>query len=113
MWLKDKVMSVLFGAKEQEMPDELPAKEQTNTVEEVPEVSEPASNDPSLLEVPAEHPLRQLYDLRRKEKGGLPPPRLEEAEASTARKRRRRRTSRWRWTRALGFFYPPIRFTRG
>ena len=76
MWLKDKVMSVLFGAKEQEMPDELPAKEQTNTVEEVPEVSEPASNDPSLLEVPAEHPLRQLYDLRRKEKGGLPPPRL-------------------------------------
>ncbi|WP_295747966.1 FapA family protein [uncultured Oscillibacter sp.] len=76
MWLKDKVMSVLFGAKEQEMPEELPAKEQTNTVEEVPEVSEPASNDPSLLEVPAEHPLRQLYDLRRKEKGGLPPPRL-------------------------------------
>ena len=76
MWLKDKVMSVLFGAKEQEMPEELPAKEQTNTVEEVPEVSEPASNDPSLLEVPAEHPLRQLYDLRRKEKGSLPPPRL-------------------------------------
>lgn len=76
MSIKDKISSFLFGSKKEEPADETLLPEQEHTPQEAPEAPEAAPVDPSRLEIPADHPIRQLHDLRRKEAGSLPYPRL-------------------------------------
>ncbi len=74
MSLKDRVASFLFGTKpEKEAEEPLVQQEQ---VDEAPEDMSFAADDPALLRLPADHPIFQFYNLRRKEAGYLPAPRL-------------------------------------
>lgn len=74
MSLKEKLTELLFGTKPEEASDKEPLAEQVAEVEEVPTFL--AEADPALLELPAEHPIHQLYSLRQKESGYLPSPRV-------------------------------------
>lgn len=76
MSFKDRISSLLFGSAAAEPADETPLPEQEHIPQEAPEVPEAAHVDPNCLEIPADHPIRQLHDLRRKEAGALPYPRL-------------------------------------
>ncbi len=77
MSFKDKISSLLFGAKKEEPADETLLTEQEHKIPEtVPEIQTATPNDPSRLEIPADHPIRQLHELRQKESGPLPYPRL-------------------------------------
>lgn len=74
MLLKDKIASFLFGQKT-EAPVEEEAIPDTKPEAEAPaEASAPPN--PAMLELAPEHPLHQLYNLRRQEAGHLPAPRL-------------------------------------
>ncbi len=77
MSIKEKLTSILFGPKEAE-PD--PEQEDPRVLPEQPG-EEPESSflpaeDPALLKLSADHPLQQLYTIRRRESGYLPTPRL-------------------------------------
>lgn len=76
MSFKDKITSFLFGSKKEEQEDEALLAEQEQPPQEAPEAPEPAPGDPSRLEISSDHPIRQLYDLRQKEAGGIPYPHL-------------------------------------
>ena len=78
MSFTDKLKSFLFGDKAEEAPEEEEIREiaQERVVEETSKPEESLPADPSMLEIPADHPIRQLYDLRRSEGGYLPSPRL-------------------------------------
>nr|WP_325211211.1 FapA family protein [uncultured Oscillibacter sp.] len=76
MSFKDKITSLLFSSKKDVQADETLPAEQEQMPQEAPNAPEPVPEDPSRLEIPADHPIRQLYDLRQKEAGGLPSPRL-------------------------------------
>lgn len=76
MSIKDKLTTILFGKKTEE-PEEQESRIQAAQAEEgVPETLPFAAEDPALLKLPGDHPLQQLYALRRKEAGRLPAPRL-------------------------------------
>lgn len=76
MSLKGKLTELLFRQKQAEAPQEEPAAVQTPAAEPV-QAAEPAEAfNPAMLELPSEHPLYQLYNMRRKESGNLPTPRL-------------------------------------
>ena len=77
MSLKDKIASILFGAKEKDenAVEDLPAQRE-QLEDESSEVPSFTAEDPALIKLPGEHPLLQLYGLRRKEAGSLPAPRL-------------------------------------
>ena len=75
MSLKDKIASILFGAKEKESPAEEPQAPPAS-VQEAPESSAVPAEDPTVIKLPGEHPLLQLYGMRRREAGPLPSPRL-------------------------------------
>lgn len=75
MSLRDKIASILFGAKE-----ETPAPEERHN-EPPPELDTPEASaippeDSAVIRLPGEHPLIQLYGMRRREAGRLPAPRL-------------------------------------
>ncbi len=75
MSIKDKIASILFGVKKEEAEEELRAQPAAPE----PEAGEPAAfiaEEPAVLKLPGDHPLQQLYALRRKEAGPLPAPRL-------------------------------------
>lgn len=76
MSFKDKISAFLFGFRKEEPEDEAPLAEQEREPQEEPEAPAAPLDDPSRLDIPADHPIRQLYDLRQKEIGGLPYPRL-------------------------------------
>lgn len=76
MSLKDKITSFLFGAKAEETADGAANAEQEHVVQETLNPQPAAPADPALLELASDHPLHQLYNLRRKESGHLPAPRL-------------------------------------
>jgi hypothetical protein len=76
MSFKDKIASFLHRPKAEEKVDEELLIEQEASPQEVEAVPEAVSTDPSSLELPADHPIRQLYSLRLKESGSLPSPRL-------------------------------------
>ena len=77
MSLKDKIASILFGSQaENENAVKEPGTEREQPRDESAEVPSFAAEDPSLIKLPGEHPLLQLYGLRRKEAGALPAPRL-------------------------------------
>lgn len=75
MSFKDKLSSFLFGRREEE-EEEAALPEQAHPVEEAPAAPETAPDSPSRLELPLDHPIRQLHDLRQRESGPLPLPRL-------------------------------------
>ena len=76
MSFKDKISSFLFRSKKAEPADEPILTEQEHASQEVPEPQAAAPDDSTRLEIPADHPIRQLYELRQKEAGALPYPRL-------------------------------------
>ena len=76
MSFKDKLSSLLFGSKKEEPVDETLLSEQEHTPQEAQAIPEVAPNDPTRLEIPADHPIRQLHELRQKEAGALPYPHL-------------------------------------
>ena len=76
MSFKDKISSILFRPKKEEEPDETLLEEQTHIPQEAPEIPAAVPDDPTHLEMPADHPIRQLHELRQKEAGALPYPRL-------------------------------------
>ncbi len=77
MSIKDKITSFLFGSKAQDTPKEELLPEEEYSPQEIQEAQEEIPSDPSLLEVPMEHPIRQLYKLYQSETGThIPPPHL-------------------------------------
>ena len=76
MSFKDKISSFLFRSKKEEQADETLSMEQAHTPQQIPESPAAAPSDPTCLEIPADHPIRQLYELRQKEAGALPHLRL-------------------------------------
>ena len=75
MSIKDKITSFLFGSKAQDTPKEELLPEEEYSPQEIQEAQEEIPSDPSLLEVPMEHPIRQLYKLYQSETGThIPPP---------------------------------------
>lgn len=74
--IKDKITSILFGQKETEPAQEEPRIQQERPEAEAQESSPFPAEDPALLKLSADHPLQQLYAIRRGEAGALPAPRL-------------------------------------
>nr|WP_325243330.1 FapA family protein [uncultured Oscillibacter sp.] len=68
--------SFLFGPKKEDREEEPLLTEEEQLPQEDPGTPAAAPEDPSQLEIPADHPIRQLHDLRRRENGPLPAPRL-------------------------------------
>ena len=76
MSIKKKIASILFGQKPEETEKEPPRPQVEQPEQEPSESTAFAQEDPSLIKLPGEHPLYQLYNQRRKEQGWLPTPRL-------------------------------------
>ncbi len=76
MSFKDKISSLLFSSKKDEPADDTPFAEPEHASQETPETPAAVPSDPSQLELPMDHPIRQLHELRRGEAGSLPSPRL-------------------------------------
>lgn len=76
MLFKEKLTSFLFGPKKEDREEEPLLTEEEQLPQEDPGMPAAAPEDPSQLEIPADHPIRQLHDLRRRENGPLPAPRL-------------------------------------
>ena len=76
MLFKEKLTSFLFGPKKEDREEESLLTEEEQLPQEDPGTPAAAPEDPSPLEIPADHPIRQLHDLRRRENGPLPAPRL-------------------------------------
>lgn len=74
MSLRDKIASILFGAKEEPAPEE--ERCTPPSAQEDPESSTIPPEDPAVIKLSGDHPLIQLYGLRRREAGPLPAPRL-------------------------------------
>lgn len=71
MSLKDKLTSLLFRSKPEAAAEE-EREEQGYVMEAFSEPSVIPGLDPSILELSADHPIRQLYTIRRKDVGYLP-----------------------------------------
>ena len=71
MSLKDKLTSLLFRSKPEATAEE-EREEQGYVMEAFSEPSVIPGLDPSILELSADHPIRQLYTMRRKDVGYLP-----------------------------------------
>ncbi|NCE63606.1 DUF342 domain-containing protein [Pseudoflavonifractor sp. 524-17] len=76
MSIKEKLTSILFSQKSDKTPAEAEQERTGPVVEKAPEFSGGSVSNPALLEIPAEHPLNQLYNHRRHEAGYLPAPRI-------------------------------------
>ena len=76
MSLKNKLTELLFGSKPEAAKEEESLQEQGHTPETVSELPSGGIADPAVLDLPEEHPVYQLYNLRRKEKGYLSSPRI-------------------------------------
>lgn len=77
MSIKDKIASILFRpkAKDKDAVEEL-GTERERSEDQAPEAESSAAGDPALIKLSGEHPLLQLYSLRRRDAGPLPAPRL-------------------------------------
>ena len=69
MPFKDKIASFLFGSRSKREPDEALQPELDHIPQEAPETPAAAPDDPTLLELSADHPIRQLRDLWQEESG--------------------------------------------
>lgn len=74
MPFKDKIASFLFGSKSSGEP--ALQEEETSAPQDPPPSQAAASNDPSVLELPADHPLHRLWELWQQQAGPLPALRL-------------------------------------
>lgn len=74
MSIKKKITAFLFGSKADKEETEEPIPVQEPQIETASAAVQAGVS--SLLELPAEHPIHTLYDMRRKESGYLPMPRL-------------------------------------
>lgn len=76
MSLKGKLTELLFKQKPEEtLPEDLSAA-QAPAAEPAQEEESVAAFNPAMLELPSDHPLYRLYNMRRQESGYLPTPRL-------------------------------------
>ena len=76
MSIKDKLTSFLLGNRAAKTADEPAQAEPEAAVEAVPEAPPEQTANPALLVLPSDHQLNRLYNLRWKESGSLPSPRL-------------------------------------
>lgn len=76
MAFKDKLAAFLFGSKPGEETAEENLEGQMFVTESDAEPPPPVVLDPATLELPSDHPIHQLYRLRRKDVGYLPPLRI-------------------------------------
>ena len=76
MSIKDKLTSFLLGSRAAKTADEPAQAEPEAAVEAVPEAPPEQTANPALLVLPSDHQLNRLYNLRWKESGSLPSPRL-------------------------------------
>ncbi|WP_325228379.1 hypothetical protein [Oscillibacter sp.] len=67
MSIKDKISSILFRSQKKDQTDEELLPEQEHIPQEAPETPAAAFDDPTRLELPADHPILQLHELRQKE----------------------------------------------
>lgn len=74
---KEKITSLLFGPKAETEPDDETGADREAAAEETGAEPQPGGFvDPARLELPQDHALFRLYDLRRRKSGYLPAPRL-------------------------------------
>ena len=77
MSLKETITNILFGPKAETEPGGNVDDEQKSAAEETAAAAAAGGSiDSSQLELPPDHPLLRLYDLRRRTSGYLPAPRL-------------------------------------
>ena len=76
MSLKDKLASLLRGSKADEPAPEVQGTVQAQAAQEPPSAPSFAAADPTVVQLSSDHPLQQLYQMRRKEAGSLPAPRV-------------------------------------
>jgi len=76
MSLKDKLASLLRGSKANEPAPEVQGTVQAQAAQEPPSAPSFAAADPTVVQLSSDHPLQQLYQMRRKEAGSLPAPRV-------------------------------------
>ena len=76
MSLKDKLASLLRGSKADEPAPEAQGAAQAQAAQEPPSAPSFAAADPTVVQLSSDHPLQQLYQMRRKEAGSLPAPRV-------------------------------------
>ena len=76
MSFKDKISNLLFHSKKEEPAGETLLTEQEHMPQEIPEAPAASPDDPTRLDLPADHPIRQLHELRQKEAGPLAYPHL-------------------------------------
>lgn len=76
MSMKDRIAAILFGQREAESDREETAAPLEQQQLEESDTSFLPAEDPTLLKLSADHPLQQLYTIRRRESGHLPSPRL-------------------------------------
>lgn len=74
MSLKEKLTALLFGQKAEEQAAEESGVRQEAEEQAAPEELSFAAADPAVLKLPPDHPMNQLYNLRRKEAGYLSTP---------------------------------------
>lgn len=76
MSLKGKLTELLFRQKPEEAPQEEASAAKTTAEGAAQEAESVAAFNPAMLELPSDHPLYRLYNVRRQESGYLPTPRL-------------------------------------
>lgn len=76
MSLKGKLTELLFRQKPAEAPQEEASAAKTTAEGAAQEAESVAAFNPAMLELPSDHPLYRLYNVRRQESGYLPTPRL-------------------------------------
>lgn len=76
MSLKGKLTELLFRQKPEEAPREEASAAKTTAEGAAQEAESVAAFNPAMLELPSDHPLYRLYNVRRQESGYLPTPRL-------------------------------------
>lgn len=76
MSIKDKLTTFLFGSRADSAADEPAQAEAPAAAEAAPEAAPDLPVNPALLVLPSDHQLNRLYNLRWKETGSLPSPRL-------------------------------------
>ena len=81
MSIKEKLASILFGAKEEQAAEGAPQAKPEQAEPEGEAASPFPSENLALVKLSGDHPLQQLYSLRRKEAGRLPAPWLNMDEA--------------------------------
>lgn len=76
MSLKEKITSILFGTKSEKAAEDEAQLEQTPAGVEAAQAQPDGNENPALLELSPDHAIHRLREMRRRESGYLPVPRL-------------------------------------